>query len=82
MSLCKERIAAFVPIHRAFAPMAREQKFDLSEMAIVTAIMAFAYGKPLVILPVTLAARFQHHTLIGRAKDRPLPIRRVPNCVG
>ena len=59
------------PIHRAFAPMAREQKFDVSEMAIVTAIMAFAYGKPLVILPVTLAARFQHHTLIGRAKDRP-----------
>ena len=60
------------PIHRAFAPMAREQKFDVSEMAIVTAIMAFAYGKPLVILPVTLAARFQHHTLIGRAKDRPV----------
>src|SRR5579859_214349 len=59
------------PIHRAFAPMAREQKFDVSEMAIVTAIMALAYGKPLVILPVTLAARFQHHTMIGRAKDRP-----------
>ena len=59
------------PIHRAFAPMVREQKFDVSEMAIVTAIMAFAYEKPLVILPVTLAARFQHHTLIGRAKDRP-----------
>lgn len=59
------------PIHRAFAPMAREQRFDVSEMAIVTALQAFAYGKPLVILPVTLAARFQHGNLIGRTKDRP-----------
>lgn len=59
------------PIHRAFAPMAREQKFDVSEMAIVTALQAFAYRKPLVILPVTLAARFQQRNLIGRTKDRP-----------
>ena len=59
------------PIFRAFAPMAREQAFDVSEMAIVTALQAIAYGKPIVILPVTLFARFQHHTLIGRAHDRP-----------
>jgi 4,5-dihydroxyphthalate decarboxylase len=61
------------PVHRAFAPMAREQKFDVSEMAIVTAIMAFAYGKALVILPATIAARFQHGTLIGRSDDLPSP---------
>src|SRR5579859_3465391 len=59
------------PIHRAFAPMAVEQRFDISEMAIVTALQAFAYRKPLVILPVTLAARFQHGNLIGRRKDHP-----------
>src|SRR6266568_3963678 len=59
------------PIHRAFAPMAREQKFDVSEMAIVTAIEAFAFGKPLLIMPVTLAARFQHGCLIGRSDDLP-----------
>lgn len=59
------------PIHRAFAPMAREQKFDVSEMAIVTALQAFAYGKPLVLLPVTLAARFQHGCLIGRRGEIP-----------
>jgi 4,5-dihydroxyphthalate decarboxylase len=58
------------PIHRAFAPMAREGRFDASEMAIVTALQALAYGKPLVLLPVTLAARFQHRCLIRRA-DRP-----------
>jgi 4,5-dihydroxyphthalate decarboxylase len=59
------------PIHRAFAPMAREQTFDVSEMAIVTAIQAFAFGKPLLILPVTLAARFQQGCLIGRSRDLP-----------
>ena len=59
------------PIHRAFAPMAREQRFDVSEMAVVTGIQAFAYGKPLLILPVTLAARFQHGCLIGRSDDLP-----------
>jgi len=60
------------PIHRAFAPMAREQKFDVSEMAIVTALQAIAYGKPLLILPVTLAARFQQGCLIARKSDVPL----------
>lgn len=54
------------PIHRAFAPMAREQKFDVAEMAIVTALQAFAYGKPLLLLPVTVAARFQQRCIITR----------------
>ncbi len=60
------------PIHRAFAPMAREQKFDMSEMAIVTALQALAYGKPLLLLPVTIAARFQHRCLITRRASAPL----------
>jgi 4,5-dihydroxyphthalate decarboxylase len=59
------------PIHRAFAPMAREQRFDLSEMAIVTALQALAYGKPLVLLPVTIAARFQQRCLITRKSASP-----------
>jgi 4,5-dihydroxyphthalate decarboxylase len=66
------------PIHRAFAPMACEQKFDISEMAIVTALQALAYGKP---LPVTVAARFQHACLITRKSEAltpsDLPGRRV-----
>ena len=60
------------PIHRAFAPMARELRFDVSEMAIVTALQALAYGKKLILLPVTLAARFQHQCLITRKSDTPI----------
>jgi 4,5-dihydroxyphthalate decarboxylase len=60
------------PIHRAFAPMAREQKFDISEMAVVTALQALAYGKPILLLPVTVAARFQHRCLIAMRSDEPL----------
>jgi 4,5-dihydroxyphthalate decarboxylase len=58
------------PIHRAFAPMARDGRFEVSEMAIVTALQAIAFDKPLVLLPVTLAARFQHRCLI-RLASRP-----------
>ena len=57
------------PIHRAFAPMARQQAYDVAEMAIVTILQALAYGKPLIVLPVTLAARFQQRCLIRRADD-------------
>ena len=37
------------PINRAFLLMAREQKFDVCEMAIVTYLQAKAYGKPLML---------------------------------
>jgi 4,5-dihydroxyphthalate decarboxylase len=63
-------IAEVEPIHRAFAPMAREGRYDVSEMAIVTALQALAWNKPIVLLPVTLAARFQHKCLI-RLSCRP-----------
>lgn len=59
------------PIHRAFAPMARDLRFDVSEMAVITALQALAYDKKLMLLPVTLAARFQHGCLISLA-DRPI----------
>jgi 4,5-dihydroxyphthalate decarboxylase len=61
------------PIHRAFAPMARELRFDVSEMAVVTALQALAYGKELILLPVTIAARFQHGCLIRRSADAFAP---------
>jgi 4,5-dihydroxyphthalate decarboxylase len=59
-------LADIRPIARAFAPMVREQRFDVSEMAIATFLMAKAWGKPLVLLPVTLAARFQESALLCR----------------
>jgi len=54
-------------INRAFAPMVREQRFDVSEMAIATFLQAKAYGKPLVLLPVVLSARFQEPALLCRS---------------
>jgi 4,5-dihydroxyphthalate decarboxylase len=62
------------PIYRAFAPMAREQTFDVSEMAIVTALQALAYDKPLLVLPVVVAARFQQGCLIKRKSDTALGV--------
>jgi len=56
------------PVNRAFMPMAREQKFDLSEMAIVTYLQAKAYGKPLVLMPATMMGRFQHGTMLYNAE--------------
>lgn len=52
------------PIHDAFKPMAREQRFDVSEMAVFTFLQAYAYKKPIVMLPVVLAARFQHGCIV------------------
>jgi 4,5-dihydroxyphthalate decarboxylase len=57
------------PITKAFAPMARQQAHDISEMALVTFLQAKAYGKPLVLLPFAVAARSQEISLICLAKN-------------
>ena len=67
-------------INRAFAPMVRDGRFDVSEMAIATFLQARAYGKPLVLLPVTLAARFQQSALLCRAKSRIEGAEDLPGC--
>lgn len=59
--------ASVTPISRAFAPMVRDLRFDVSEMAIATFLQAKACGKALVLLPVVLAARFQEAALLCRA---------------
>jgi len=59
------------PIHRAFAPMARQQAYDISELAIATLLQAKAYDKPLLMLPVVLAARLQQGCLIYNRRHRP-----------
>lgn len=55
------------PANRAFAPMVREGRYDVSELAIATALQAKAHGRPIVVLPVTVAARFQEAALLCRA---------------
>jgi 4,5-dihydroxyphthalate decarboxylase len=62
------------PIHRAFAPMARRQAYDVSELAIVTYLQAKAYGKPLVLLPTVVAARFQQGCIIYSAERGKLDV--------
>ncbi|MEW1863807.1 hypothetical protein AB0399_26135 [Streptomyces sp. NPDC088194] len=59
------------PIHRAFAPMVREQAYDVSELAVVTALQAIAHGHPIAVLPVVVAARFQRGCLIAH-RSRPI----------
>lgn len=61
----------FKTINRAFAPMARDQAFEASELAIATFLQARAAGKPIVLLPVVLAARFQEAALLC-LKNSPL----------
>jgi len=51
------------PINKAFLLMVRQEKFDVSEMAIATYLQAKAYGKPLILLPATMMGRFQHGTM-------------------
>ena len=59
--------AEISPINRAFAPMVRERRFDVCEMAIGTFLQAKTYGKELTLLPITMAARFQESALLCRA---------------
>jgi 4,5-dihydroxyphthalate decarboxylase len=52
--------ADYTPTNKGFKPMVREAAFDVSELAIVTFLMARAYDKPMVMLPDVMMARFQH----------------------
>jgi len=58
----------YSPTNKGFKPMVREQAFDLSEMAIVTYLMAKSFGKPMVLLPNVVVARFQHAYALANAK--------------
>lgn len=46
-----------------FKSVVREQRFDVSELAIVTYLQAKTYGKPYVLLPAVVVSRGQHHTI-------------------
>ncbi len=53
------------PVHEAFTPMVMEQPYDLCELAIVSCLQAIAHDRPIVVLPVVVASRFQRRCLIG-----------------
>jgi len=58
----------YSPTNKGFKPMVREQAFDVAEMAIVTYLMAKSFGKPMVLLPNVVVARFQHGYALYNAK--------------
>jgi 4,5-dihydroxyphthalate decarboxylase len=60
------------PIHKAFAPMVRSLTYDVCELAIVTCLQAIAYERPIVMLPVVVASRFQRGCLIAH-RQRGVP---------
>jgi 4,5-dihydroxyphthalate decarboxylase len=61
--------ADYRPTNTGFKPMVREGKFDVSEMAIVTYLIAKAHHKPMVLLPAVVMGRFQHdYALYNRAR--------------
>ena len=58
----------YSPTNKGFKPMVREGAFDVSEMAIVTYLMAKSFGKPMVLLPNVVLARFQHSYALYNAR--------------
>lgn len=62
----------YTPTNKGFKPMVRDGAFDVSEMAIVTYLMAKSFGKPMVLLPNVVVARFQHGHALYNAKQGTL----------
>lgn len=72
----------YQPTNNAFPEMVRSQTFDVCEMAIMTAMLAHRYGKPIGLLPTTVVSRFQQPYLVyrpghGVSKPEDLAGRRV-----
>jgi 4,5-dihydroxyphthalate decarboxylase len=66
--------ADYRPTNTGFKPMVREGRFDVSEMAIVTYLIAKAHHKPMVLLPAVVMGRFQHdYALYNRSKGMLTP---------
>jgi 4,5-dihydroxyphthalate decarboxylase len=64
--------ADYSPAHKGFKPMVREAAFDVSELAIVTFLMAKSFGKPVVLLPNVVIARSQHGYALYNARHGTL----------
>ena len=61
-----------VPVWDGFKGMIRDDRYDVSEMAIVTYLLAKAHGKPLALLPAAMIGRFQHPYAIYNATKGPM----------
>ncbi|HEY3868785.1 MAG TPA: hypothetical protein VGM10_10570 [Actinocrinis sp.] len=53
------------PVYKAAKGFVNESSPDVCEIPIVTLLQATAYGKPVVLLPLTAHGRYQHQTLVS-----------------
>ncbi|MEP9381259.1 hypothetical protein [Nocardioides sp. KR10-350] len=60
---CQLEFPEVEPINHAFAPMVREQRYDISELAIATLLQAFEAGVPVAAIPVVLHGNFHHRSI-------------------
>ena len=68
--LCLEHIDV-VPANRAFRPMVNQLAYDVSELALVTLLLARAMSRPIVGVPVVLMQQSAYGMLLVR-NDSPL----------
>jgi 4,5-dihydroxyphthalate decarboxylase len=59
-------------VSTAFKRVVRDLEFDCAELAVVTFLMAKAYGKPLSLVPAVVMARFQHPHIVYNMERGPL----------
>ena len=64
-------------VNTQFKALMRELKYDFAEVAIVTYLQGYEYGKPYVLLPATTNGRNQHHTIFYNADRGPLTPREL-----
>ena len=64
-------------VNTEFKALMRELKYDFAEVAIVTYLQGYEYGKPYVLLPATTNGRNQHHTIFYNADRGPLTPREL-----
>ncbi|MBO0766239.1 MAG: ABC transporter substrate-binding protein [Hyphomicrobiaceae bacterium] len=68
--------------NQGFKPMINQGAYDAGELAIGSFLQAKAYGRPLMLLPAVVMARFQHNYIVynadhGALKPKDLAGRRI-----
>lgn len=56
---------SYQPVRTAFGEMIGDARFDLCELSFAAYLQARSLGRPITLLPVTLACRFQHADLVA-----------------
>ncbi len=58
--------------HKLFKRVVRDLEFDVSELSVMTFLIAKSRGVPLTLLPAVLLARFQHPFIVYNTKNGDL----------